>query len=80
MCGMPGSTPSRSRIAATGVQAFGAAELEAIWPDRSSSLLTRVTMEAAAIDSSSAGIWATSASPMAQDDIGLRRFGEEGRG
>jgi hypothetical protein len=37
-----------------------------IWPARSSGELTRVTIEAAAIESSSAGTWATRASPMAR--------------
>lgn len=64
-CGMPGSTPSRPRMTATGIQVFDAPNCDPIWPARSLSDETRVTIAAAAIDSIRLGSWATSASPMA---------------
>jgi hypothetical protein len=51
--------------AATGVQVLGRAELAADLAGRSWFEVTRVTIAAAAIESSSAGTCATSASPIA---------------
>jgi len=64
-CGMPGSSPSSPSTPATGVHARELANCDATWPARSSVDDTRVTIIAAAIDSSSAGICATSPSPIA---------------
>jgi hypothetical protein len=50
---------------ATGVHALTEANWLVIWPERSKGEETRVTIEAAAIDSSRAGTCATSASPIA---------------
>ena len=50
---------------ATGIHVLWLPNWLPIWPVRSCDELTRVTMAAAAIDSISAGICATSASPIA---------------
>jgi hypothetical protein len=50
---------------ATGAQALLDPNWLLIWPGRSRGEFTRVTMEAAAMESSKAGTWATSASPIA---------------
>lgn len=54
-----------NRMPPTAIQTCGEANWLPIWPDRSCGDATRVTIAAAAIDSSSAGICATSASPIA---------------
>ena len=64
-CGMAGTRPTAPRISATGSHPRGSANWPPIWPDRSRLSATRVTIAAAAIDSSSAGTCATSASPTA---------------
>src|SRR3546814_6438847 len=67
ICGMPGSTPSNARMAATGVQAAAEPNWLDIWPVRSSGEETRVTMTSAAIDSISAGTCATRPSPRSEE-------------
>ena len=62
---MPGMTPSSARMPATGVQVRGEPNWLPIWPARSLSDETRVTIAAAAMESMSAGSCATSASPTA---------------
>ena len=52
-------------MTATGTQAPAEPNWLVIWPDRSKGEVTRVTIEAAAMESSSAGTCATSASPIA---------------
>ena len=64
-CGMAGTMPRMKRMLPTAIHTDGAANWLLIWPLRLNGEATRVTIDAAAIDSSSAGIWATSASPIA---------------
>ncbi len=64
-CGIAGIMPMAARMQPTGSQMPGSANWPPIWPVRSRASDTRVTITAAAIDSSSAGIEATSASPTA---------------
>ena len=61
--GIPGSRPSSTRMPETGAQVRCELNCPPIWPCKSLGDDTRVTMAAAAIDSSNAGTWATSASP-----------------
>ena len=65
ICGIAGTRPRMNRIPPTAIQTWGEANWLPIWPDRLWGDDTRVTMAAAAIESSKAGIWATSASPIA---------------
>ena len=65
ICGMAGMQPMANRMQATGSQILGSANWPPIWPVRSRVSDTRVTITAAAIESSSAGTEATSASPTA---------------
>ena len=64
-CGMAGTRPTAPRISATGNHPRGSANCPPIWPVRSRWSETRVTIAAAAIDSSNDGTCATSASPTA---------------
>ena len=65
VCGIAGIMPIAASTTATGSQVPGEANWPPIWPARSRLSETRVTITAAAIESSSAGTCATSASPMA---------------
>ncbi len=64
-CGIAGMQPITKRMHATGSQIFGSDNCPPIWSVRLRASDTRVTITAAAIDSSSAGTEATSASPTA---------------
>ena len=64
-CGIAGMQPMMNRMQATGSQIFGSDNCPLIWSVRLRASDTRVTITAAAIDSSSAGTDATSASPTA---------------
>ena len=65
VCGIAGITPNPVRITATGNHVPGLASWPPICPVRSRLSDTRVTITAAAMDSSSEGTCATSASPTA---------------
>ena len=67
-CGIPGNTPKIPSTAATTPSALLlASNCLDTWPEKSSSVATRVTKIPAAVEMMSAGIWATKPSPMVSD-------------